>query len=68
MKNLEDMINELPPELRDKVEGFVRKLIDANSAKTRKKPTFSWAGALSDLKGTYSSVDLQHKLLEWRIG
>jgi hypothetical protein len=26
---------------------------------------FAWEGALADLQGQYTSVDLQHKILEW---
>jgi hypothetical protein len=25
-----------------------------------------WRGALQDMKDEYTSVDLQHKILEWR--
>ena len=36
--------------------------------KTKKKPRFDWAGALKDLRARYTSVELQHKIAEWRIG
>jgi len=41
------------------------------SKKNKKMPgkmEFRWAGALKDLRDKYTSVELQHKILEWRIG
>ncbi|MFQ5799568.1 MAG: DUF2281 domain-containing protein [Bacteroidota bacterium] len=67
-KNLEAIINELPPELRQEALDFVQFLIERRSRKTQRKPSFDWAGALKDLKNQYSSVELQHKISEWRIG
>ena len=31
-----------------------------------KKPTFNWAGGLKELRGEYTSVELQEKASEWR--
>ncbi|CAK8724107.1 MAG: hypothetical protein CDV28_12219 [Candidatus Electronema aureum] len=28
---------------------------------------FSWEGALADLKDQYTSVELQHEAMQWRI-
>jgi len=36
--------------------------------KGKKKPKFDWAGTLKDLRSQYTSVGLQHKIIEWRIG
>ena len=33
----------------------------------KKKFTFSWEGGLSELKEKFTSVELQHKVSEWRI-
>ncbi|AAL81348.1 MULTISPECIES: hypothetical protein [Pyrococcus] len=33
--------------------------------KKRKGLKFTWKGALRELKSKYSSVELQHKALEW---
>ena len=32
----------------------------------KNKFTFKWEGGLSELKGQFTSVELQHKALEWR--
>jgi hypothetical protein len=68
MKTLEEMIQELPPELRKEVEDFVEFLLEKRKPKPKGKPRFDWAGALKDLRDQYTSVELQHKISEWRIG
>ncbi|MBM4293821.1 MAG: DUF2281 domain-containing protein [Deltaproteobacteria bacterium] len=68
MKTLEDKIQELPPELRQEVSDFVEFLLEKRRRKSLGKPRFDWAGALRDLREQYTSVELQHKILEWRIG
>jgi len=68
MKDIEERIKELPPELRREVEDFVEFLVEKRMKRPRGKPIFGWAGALKDLRDQYTSVDLQHKISEWRIG
>jgi hypothetical protein len=68
-KPLDDLIQGLPPEIRNEVKAFVRSLIRKRQKKPgRKKLKFGWAGALKDLREQYTSVELQHKISEWRIG
>ena len=68
MKNATELIKELPPEIRREVEDFVDFLMKKRVKKARGKPRFNWAGALKDLRNQYTSVELQHKISEWRIG
>lgn len=68
MKRLEEIVKDLPPELQQEVRDFAEFLIEKQMKKPRNKPNFSWAGALKDLRDQYSSVELQHKISEWRIG
>ena len=68
MRRVEEMIKELPPELQQEVEDFVEFLVEKRLKSPRGKPNFGWAGALKDLRGRYTSVELQHKISEWRIG
>jgi len=68
MKDIEERIKELPPRLQEEVEDFVEFLLEKQQKKPRGKPNFGWAGALKDLRGQYTSVELQHKISEWRIG
>ena len=67
MKNLDQIIRELPPDLQKEVEDFVQFLKAKRLKHHRGKPSFSWAGALKDLRNQYTSVELQHKISEWRI-
>jgi len=68
MDTLENRIKALPPELQREVEDFVDFLLEKRSRKRHGKPSFAWAGALKDLRDQYTSVELQHRISEWRIG
>jgi galactose-1-phosphate uridylyltransferase len=67
MQKLETLIKQLPPELQEEVKDFVEFLLEKKK-KPRRKLKMNWAGALKDLKSKYTSVELQHKILDWRIG
>lgn len=67
-ERLQEIINLLPYELQKEVEDFARFLLEKRVRKTRGKPKFDWAGSLRDLRDKYTSVELQHKIAEWRIG
>jgi len=66
--SIEEMISKLPAELQQEVKDFVQFLLENRAKRHRGKPRFDWAGALQDLKEQYTSVELQHKISEWRIG
>jgi len=68
MQTLEEMVEQLPPDLRKEARNFIEFLLQRYESKPRGKPRFDWEGALRDLKGQYTSVQLQHKIGEWRIG
>ena len=57
----------LPPDIQREVEDFALFLIEKRSKKRYKKLSFAWAGALRTLRDKYTSVDLQHRLSEWRV-
>jgi len=65
MKTIEEKIKELPPELQQEVEDFVEFLLKKHRPKPKGKLKFGWEGALKDLRDKYTSVELQHKVLEW---
>ncbi len=50
-----------------KARHFVESLKEEERKQKEKKGkiSFSWRGALSELKGEYTSVELQHKALDW---
>lgn len=66
--NIETKINELPesvvPEIYDYIEFLLSKY--GSNKKETSKFKFDWEGSLNKLKNEYSSVDLQHKSLDWR--
>jgi len=66
MKNIEEIIKELPPELRHEVEDFVQSLLARQKRKTGVKLRLDWVGALRDFRDQYTSLELQKKALEWR--
>jgi len=68
MQTSKEMVEQLPPELQEEVRDFVEFLLVRRPRRPKRKPKFDWAGALRDLRGRYSSVELQHKIAEWRIG
>lgn len=67
-KDIEEKIRKLPedviPEVMDYIE-FLMVKYDKNKT-ARKQFKFDWEGGLSRLKNKYTSVQLQHKALEWR--
>ena len=68
MQTLKDLIEQLPPELQEEVRTFVEFLLERKARRSKRKPKFDWAGALKDLRDRCGSVELQHKIAEWRIG
>ena len=60
-------LEKLPVDLQQEVLDFIEFLIDKHCKKEDKgKFRFDWEGGLSELKDKYTSVELQHKALEWR--
>jgi len=68
MKSLDEIIKKLPPEYEREVQTFIEFLIEKRAKKHPGKPKFDWAGALKGLRNQYTSVELQHKIIELRIG
>jgi hypothetical protein len=67
LSTLPKLIQSLPPEMQQEVQDFIEFLLTKRARRSRGKPTFEWAGALEDLRDQYTSVDLQHKISDWRI-
>ena len=53
------------------MQDFVEFLLEKRAAKLKAekggKLKLDWRGALRDLRDKYTSVELQHKVTEWRI-
>jgi hypothetical protein len=63
----EELFKQMPPAIKTEVLDFAEFLMKKQNAPTQsRKLNKNWAGALSELKDKYSSLDLQKKSLEWR--
>lgn len=65
-KSTEELLRLLAPEGQKEARMFIEFLIAKQEARSRRQPQFDWAGALTEMRDHYSSVDLQHQLLNWR--
>jgi len=60
-KRIENMIEELPPELQHEVEDFINLPKEKREHKAGRKLRQDWAGALRDYRYRYTSLELQKK-------
>ncbi|HSH83033.1 MAG TPA: DUF2281 domain-containing protein [Herpetosiphonaceae bacterium] len=67
-KPLAELVQELPPELQSRVRTYVTQLLQHHDRQAGKPLRQGWAGALRDLRGHTTSVDLQHRAAEWMAG
>ena len=63
--SLQGMIEALPPELQQEVQDFVEFLQEKRARKPKEQLRLDWRGALRDLRDQYTSVELQHRILDW---
>jgi hypothetical protein len=59
-------MSQLPPELQQEGADFAQFLVEKQTRKHGRKLRQDWAGALSDYRDQYTSLELQKKALEWR--
>jgi len=70
MKTLDEVVEvtkELPEELQTQVRNFALYLRDTQVSKPAGKMKLTWRGALRDLRDRYTSVELQHKILDYWV-
>jgi hypothetical protein len=60
------MIDDLPPDLRSEAIHYIEELAKRKKKPGKKKFRLTWAGGLSHLKKSTTSVELQHAAREWR--
>jgi len=67
-KEVEVKMQELPENLRREVLDYVELLLKKYKGREAKakKFKFDWKGGLSEIREKFTSVELQHKALEWR--
>jgi len=66
LKSLEELVRELSPASQAEVRNFVEFLLEKQRRKATRKLRQNWAGALSDYREQYTSMELQQKALDWR--
>ena len=67
-ENIEAKIEKLPDHVKSELNDYIDFLLSKHGEKGSENHSgfkFDWEGKLSDLTN-YSSVELQHKAMEWR--
>jgi len=59
MSTLQELVEQLPPDLQQEVRDFVGYLLEKRRKRPKSKPDFSWAGALQDYRDQYTSLELE---------
>jgi hypothetical protein len=62
---LGELVQELPSDLQRQVEDFARFLLETRVQPKGGKLRLDWAGALSEYRDRFTSLELQKKALEW---
>lgn len=65
-KPLEELIRELPPDLRQQVRDFVESLLRQRRPESHVTLRQDWAGALEKYRDRFTALELQKKAVEWR--
>jgi hypothetical protein len=67
-REIEVKLQKLPEDLRREVLDYMEFLLKkyAGAKSKAKKFRFDWEGELSEMRGEFTSVELQHRTLEWR--
>ena len=67
-KQIEIKIQSLPEDLKREVLDYMDFLLKKykGTKSKAKKFRFDWEGELSEMRGEFTSVELQHRSLEWR--
>lgn len=64
-ETLEDIVAELPPDLRAEIEDFARFLRDRHRTSSQRCLDLSWAGGLSEYKQEFTSLELEDEATDW---
>jgi len=65
MLTLKELLEQLPPDLQEEAKDVVEFLLQKRGNKEKGELKLQWRGALRELRDQYTSVELQHKALEW---
>jgi hypothetical protein len=64
--SVEEKIRMLPPDLREEAIHFIEELTKRKKQPRKKKFRLGWAGGLSHIDKSITSVELQHEASKWR--
>jgi len=67
-KPLQELVQELPPDMHAEVRDFVEFLLVKRGRRARRRLRQEWAGVLRDYRQQYTSLELQRQALTWRGG
>ena len=61
-------VSKMNPKMQMDLLSYIEILTNSKDIQNKPKQelSFAWEGCLSGLKNEYSSVELQHKSMEWR--
>jgi hypothetical protein len=65
MKTLEEIIRDLPEDLRQQVQDFAEFLLQKRTRRKGGKLRLTWVGALREYRDQFTSLDLQQRALQW---
>ena len=63
---IKELPDNLVPEVLDYIDFLLVKYENEKNDSMKSKFKFDWEGGLSALKDQYTSVELQHKVSDWR--
>ena len=68
VKEINKKIKQVPPHLVPEIMDYIDFLINkyGTSPKKKKPFKFNWQGGLSEISKKYTSVELQHKAMDFR--
>jgi len=67
IETIEAKLRRLPPERRREAMAYIDRLLDEREAESRPRPGGPYVsrGSLADVREKHSSVELQHRVLDW---
>jgi len=65
MTTLKKLVEHVPPELEPEVKDFVEFVLSKHRKEKTGRMHLHWRGVLKELGEDYTSVELQHKSLQW---
>lgn len=65
MEDAYKLFQQLPDDLKEEVLEYIEFLLERNARRRHSRMRLGWRGGLRELREKYTSVELQHKALEW---